>query len=201
MCIGHKGMGALCLLVDLFVFLIAPFSIQAQDTVDYGNPLYVSYAYDGAGNRVARVLVIPKGKTRSVADTVDPRTETVPASFLAGNEIQGNEVVSTEDGRAGEEIPSGQAVERPCYIDQVGEIQVSLYPNPTRGSFHVRVHVDGPETMIRYSLYDMAGRLLQTGILSSAGETVIDMEGQGSGTYLFEMGVEGQRQVWRVVKQ
>ncbi len=201
MCIGHKEAGRLCLLVELFVFLIVPFFGQAQDTVDYGNPLYVSYAYDGAGNRVARVLVIPKGKTLAVADTADPRTEVMPASFLAGNEIQGNEVVSTEDGRAGEEIPSGQAVGRPCYIDRVGEIQVSLYPNPTRGSFHVRVHGDCPETMIRYSLYDMAGRLLQRGILSSTGETVVDMEGQGSGTYLFEMRTEGQRQVWKVVKQ
>ena len=78
---------------------------------------------------------------------------------------------------------------------------MSLYPNPTRGSFHVRVHGDCPETMIRYSLYDMAGRLLQRGILSSTGETVVDMEGQGSGTYLFEMRTEGQRQVWKVVKQ
>ena len=112
---------------------------------------------------------------------------------------------SIEQGAGGVELQSGDEV---VYEDKLGDKEISIFPNPTRGELTVVIRQttsrkahpqDSGQTNARIELYTLAGELLQTSTLET--ETVIDLSAKESGTYVLKILLDDRVSTWKVGKQ
>lgn len=66
------------------------------------------------------------------------------------------------------------------------EGQLSIGPNPTLGS----VFVTGAAAGDPVEVFDMSGRLVSSGVVSTDGEAVIELSGIASGNYMIRVGTD-----------
>lgn len=131
----------------LFSFLLIGHPLRSQ----------VTYAYDKAGNRIARIITLTRSNT--VNDSVLP-----PQS------------------------------------EMLGEMEIKIYPNPTRGQ--LRVEIGGlPENAEgSVAVYSMSGKLMYNQAVRSA-FTEIDISGRPAGTYILKIVAAGKVTTWKIVKE
>lgn len=84
-------------------------------------------------------------------------------------------------------------------IDFFASSQVSLYPNPTYGTFTVALAEMG-DVCIHATLNTTTGTVIQQGKLTDL-QSIFDLSGQPSGVYLLRLSTDEETHVWKIVKQ
>jgi len=134
----------------------------------------VNYTYDANGNRISRYVVL--------TDQVSPN-----------NNQQKEDSTYFKEDMIYYELSSN-------YTEQLGEQILTIYPNPTGGTFAVRV-TNMPEGIKRKMvLYSMSGKEVFN--KEDFDElTEIDVSAQQSGTYLLKIILGDKQTTWKIVKQ
>ncbi len=84
--------------------------------------------------------------------------------------------------------------------DAMGGMSVAVYPNPTSGSFNVKLN--GYQKEATVVLYNLAGQLIATDKVSADGKAKnIDIKGLAAGTYMLKVTSDKGVQVTRLVVQ
>jgi hypothetical protein len=88
----------------------------------------------------------------------------------------------------------------PYYTEQMGALQLNVYPNPTLGQVNVQVlnAVEAVSGSIR--LYTLSGQLLRTQPIDALSCT-IDLSTYPSGTYLVKVLLNQVTQEWKIIKE
>jgi hypothetical protein len=120
----------------------------------------------------------------------------------AGNRISRTIVMQTSSLRAAasEEEEEEEAEEPTAYSEILSEVQIKIYPNPTKGLLHIEIQNLPPDVTAQIALYQLSGKLvtLNRGVTYS---TEIDITGQPAGTYILKI-VAGEEQTeWKIIKQ
>ena len=132
----------------------------------------IAFDYDANGNRILRYIDI-KNKSLEITDTTNYNEDT-PKEKLSIN-------------------------------DKLGNIQIRLFPNPVKQWLNIEVslpagEVGGAENweIDEYSLFNNGGKLIDKGRLSS--DNRLDFKNYSPGLYLLEIKVDGEKQVWKILK-
>lgn len=98
-----------------------------------------------------------------------------------------------------EEDSSGTAPS-PYYTDQIGSLQLNVYPNPTLGQVNISVlnPVESVSGSIR--IYTLQGQLLRTRQVD-APHCTIDLSAEPAGTYLVKVQLNSFEQEWKIIKE
>ena len=142
----------------------------------------VRFAYDAAGNRVRRELVVgskkPKGlrtlsadSTQQTASDLDPRDE------------------------ADRRHPRG----RDYVTETIDRGQVRIYPNPTEGELTIEFLGYRPEQRAVLVVYDLFGRVVVRREVASV-TTMLDLSAQSAGLYVLHLIVGKDRSAWKIRK-
>ena len=83
--------------------------------------------------------------------------------------------------------------------EQLGVVQVRIYPNPTHGRLKVML-ATSEELCATIEVFDMQGRRV-CHLASSNQENDIDLSSQPDGIYLMRLTVGGEQSTWRILKQ
>ena len=157
-------------LLPLFILLLLAPEVFGQA---------VAFGYDAAGNRTSRVIDLsPQNSSQSSSfEDID--------SFYDDNLPQTRSTVREET---------------PRYEDKLGERNVIIYPNPTRGMIRIEFQGYGEMDNARLLLYNIQGNLLlqENNVESSA---TLDLSSYPAGMYILIL-IEGSaRSEWRIIKQ
>ena len=142
----------------------------------------VRFAYDAAGNRVRRELVVgskkPKGlRTLSTDSTQQATSDLNPRDEADRRHLSGRDYVT-------ETIDRGQ---------------VRIYPNPTEGELTIEFLGYRPEQRAVLVVYDLFGRVVVRREVASM-TTMLDLSGQSAGLYVLHLIVGKDRSVWKIRK-
>lgn len=142
----------------------------------------VRFAYDAAGNRVRRELVVgskkPKGlRTLSTDSTQQTTSALEPKDEADRRYLSGRDYVT-------ETIDRGQ---------------VRIYPNPTEGELTIEFLGYRPEQRAVLVVYDLFGRVVVRREVASM-TTMLDLSGQSAGLYVLHLIVGKDRSAWKIRK-
>lgn len=138
--------------------------------IQFSTAQNIEYSYDNAGNRILRQLVIG-------GNTAAPSIFDEPTKKLA----------------------AGVEVKDP-FLDKVNELQVKIYPNPTRGQLVVELLNPDVTVKTQIVLYDLQGKVVL--ITQNPGDfTNIDISNHAAGVYIMKITSGTQSINWRIVKQ
>ena len=88
--------------------------------------------------------------------------------------------------------------QEPYYEEIVGENNVKVYPNPTKGM--VTLQLGKPVKAGLYRLSDLSGKLLLDGTITTSIFT-LDLSRYENGVYLLTLTLDGQTDTWKIIKQ
>lgn len=88
--------------------------------------------------------------------------------------------------------------QEPYYEEIVGENNVKVYPNPTKGM--VTLQFDKPVKTGLYRLSDLSGKLLSDGTITNPIVT-LDLSRYENGVYLLTLTLDGETDTWKIIKQ
>lgn len=132
----------------------------------------VNYSYDEAGNRMAKTVILTKtSKKMAQLDTA---------------EVDRKVTFATELG------------EPQC--DAIGNAEIKIYPNPTRGT--LRVDITGVELsgIDRIDVFDSKGQLVK--VCTKLTEiNQIDLSDAINGMYYMRTTIGGESTIWRIIKE
>ena len=131
----------------------------------------LSYAYDAAGNRTERTIVLG---TRS---TVEP-SDTVAAAPSAK-----------------EESPSSA-----FFDESLGTRKIRIHPNPVEFELNVSLLDYEPAMKGEYSLFNIMGAMLIKRPITGA-DTRIDMSRYPRGMYLLHIRLKDTTTAWKIIKR
>ena len=134
----------------------------------------VEYVYDKAGNRTQRKVITIKS-----------------SSFEEGDSFSNENAPDTR---------SSVTEEMPRYEDKLGERNVIIYPNPTRGMIRIEFQGYGDIENGRLLLYDIQGRLLRQ-VNNVEATTTLDLTPYPAGIYILHLMAGFERSEWRIIKQ
>jgi len=84
--------------------------------------------------------------------------------------------------------------------ENLGEMVITLYPNPTKGQLMVQITHMPDNTMGEITLYDLSGRLVT--VQNTVNEnTMLDLSVQPLGIYVLRIRVGGKVSEWKVIKE
>lgn len=116
----------------------------------------VRFAYDEAGNRVKREIVISKQKAKT----------------------------STTDSNK-------------IYYDMLDNVEVKVYPNPTKGN--LKVGVSRADLTFTVQVYSSAGQIVGT-YTSRNGYVDVNITNQPNGLYVLAVSMNGNKTTWKIIK-
>jgi len=83
--------------------------------------------------------------------------------------------------------------------EQLGEVQVRIYPNPTHG--HLKVVLQGvDEVQGTIEVYDTQGKRIVR-LPNAEHENDIDLSPQPNGIYLMRLTINGEVSTWKILKK
>ena len=88
--------------------------------------------------------------------------------------------------------------QEPYYEEIVGENNVTVYPNPTKGL--VTLQFNKPVKTGLYRLSDLSGKLLLDGAITTSIFT-LDLSRYENGVYLLTLTLDGETDTWKIIKQ
>ena len=146
------------------------------------NNYQIEFTYDAAGNRTERHVIEFKEPDKSMEQR-------------AGGLEQG--VGSIEY----------KSIDEPVYKDKLGDIEVSIFPNPTKGELvirHTNEHGAGAQgsgqTNGRIEVFTLTGeRVIQKDNI--AVETTLDISKLPKGTYVLKILLDEHCSTWKIVKE
>lgn len=135
----------------------------------------VSYTYDNAGNRIKREI------------TIDKSAEMSADSTLANEAVVSNNSVAIE-------------FTEPALEEVFGELEVRLYPNPTKGAVYIQLNrmPHGGKPMVE--VWSPNGRLIGKSEITGQ-VTRINLWGKPSGMYILKTILGGNPVSWKIIKE
>lgn len=88
----------------------------------------------------------------------------------------------------------------PPATEMLAELQVKIYPNPTKGRLAVEVSGMKETDTGVVSIFNMKGGLILQENFSLC-RVELDISGQPAGTYVMKISVGGKNTSWRIIKQ
>lgn len=86
------------------------------------------------------------------------------------------------------------------FTEMLGELQVKIYPNPTKGKLAVEITGPAGDAAGAVAIYGTQGQLLLQRAASSS-HTDLDISGQPAGTYILRINAGQKTTSWRIIKQ
>lgn len=98
------------------------------------------------------------------------------------------------------QLKSGQVTsEESIYEDVVNQLEIKIYPNPTKGIINVKIPMDDEKT-IMLQLLNINGSLLQENFVTDE-LTIIDLSGKPSGLYILRIRGGDESSEWKILKE
>jgi hypothetical protein len=113
----------------------------------------------------------------------------------AGNRISRTIVLNTVQKMAAQ-----QEETIPVYRDLFADMNISIYPNPTKGQLIVQIDGLKTEQSVDIILYDMTGKIILKKTKVSA-TTDIDITGQAPGSYILKFFCGESTTEWKIIKE
>lgn len=113
----------------------------------------------------------------------------ITKSIIIGNSPQMKNSMMTENDS-----------EKEFFNDRLGEIDIKIYPNPTKGNLAIEICGDTGNMNSQISLLDMQGKLLRKETISES-ITHLDISDFIVGTYLLKIFIDGKTTVWKIIKE
>lgn len=167
----------------LSITLIISQNISAQDRITFG--------YDLAGNRISRVIPMQSFASIASDSTFVAMEEQITEGSLNPEKIE--EKVESEEEFTEEE-------ESLIYSERVNEMEILIYPNPTKGLIRIEFLKLPEDTEATLYLYDMAGKLIAVKE-KVTDYTEIDITDEPDGIYILKI-IAGEEQTeWKIIKK
>ena len=132
----------------------------------------VSYTYDAAGNRTAKTVVLAKTMKKMA---------------------QSDTVFAAESAAVAIDLGEPQT-------DALGQAEIKIYPNPTKGA--LRVDIGGVELSSddRIAVFDSDGRLVKD-CNNLTDSNQIDLSEAANGIYFMRITIGKEKTTWRIIKE
>jgi len=132
-----------------------------------------SYEYDNAGNRISRKYVDLKKKLNLQEDS------------LLIDSLYNDSIIAKED--------------MDVYKDNIGDKEISIFPNPTKGKLWVEVSNIEDGDIIILKVFDLQGREIYSNEKLSNYD--IDLSNYENGVYLLDIILNNEKSYWKIVKE
>ena len=129
------------------------------------------YEYDEAGNRVLRKVLVFKSAEIDTSDVL----------------VYDNENLSLQSAPKCE-----------MYDEQIEDVSVLVFPNPTIGI--VTIRFNKAVTKGSFQLFSLSGQMLMDGRVKDW-ETILDLSSLSAGTYLLKYNIESRTDTWKIIKR
>lgn len=86
------------------------------------------------------------------------------------------------------------------FTETIAKKEVKIYPNPVESLLSVSIEGFGNETVSECLIYTLAGTLVKREKIRG-GLTTLDMSSFSSGTYVLQILIDGEKSVWKIVKE
>jgi hypothetical protein len=86
------------------------------------------------------------------------------------------------------------------FKEEIGEMQIRIYPNPTKGDLIVEVYGLTEEEPIEVSLYNSTGTMLKK-LKFLENQFRMDFNSYPSGIYVLKLNIEGKTSEWKIIKE
>lgn len=91
-------------------------------------------------------------------------------------------------------------VQQQEFTETIAKKEIKIYPNPVESFLTVSIAGFGDDIVSEYLIYNLAGAQVKREKIS--GElTTLDMSSFSSGTYVLQISVNGEKSVWKIVKE
>jgi len=91
-------------------------------------------------------------------------------------------------------------VQQQEFTEIIAKKEIKIYPNPVESFLTVSIAGFGDDIVSECFIYNLAGTLVMREKIS--GElTTLDMSSFSSGTYVLQISVNGEKSVWKIVKE
>ncbi len=91
-------------------------------------------------------------------------------------------------------------VQQPEFTETIAKKEIKIYPNPVESLLSVSIAGLGNETVSECLIYTLAGALVKREKIRSE-LTTLDMSSFSSGTYVLQILIDGEKSVWKIVKE
>jgi hypothetical protein len=118
---------------------------------------------------------------------------------VSGNRINRN--VATLKQTTGDTTYPSLPGERELLTETLGELTITVSPNPTRGEVNVAISNLPEGARVESALYNPAGVLLSASPLQVNGSGTINLATQPSGIYYLKLRAGGKQSVWKIIKE
>jgi len=91
-------------------------------------------------------------------------------------------------------------IEQQEFTETIAKKEIKIYPNPVESLLSVSIAGYDAGIVNECFIYNMAGAILKREKIS--GElTILDMSSFSSGTYVLQILIDGEKSVWKIVKE
>ncbi len=136
---------------------------------------YIAFEYDNAGNRTERNVIYLRASEESKAQEIE--------SVVQGAESNAQKSSSAD-----------------VYTELLGEQEISIFPNPTKGKLTIEVTNLERGEPASLEVYSLAGkRVLHKDKIRS--KTKVDLSKQPPGAYVLKIMLGAQLSTWKVIKE
>ncbi len=84
--------------------------------------------------------------------------------------------------------------------EMIGEREVLIYPNPTRGALKIEIRGTLPKQVIEMMLTDISGHTFASQKINESLFN-LDMNAYPAGVYMLRIAIEGEQKDWKIVKK
>lgn len=86
------------------------------------------------------------------------------------------------------------------FTETIAKKEVKIYPNPVEGLLSVSISGFDDGIVSELSIYNIAGNLVKRVKITDK-LTPLDMSSLSSGTYVLQISINGEKSVWKIVKE
>jgi hypothetical protein len=155
----------------------------------------LEYTYDLNGNRHIRHVVYILKNTPMVHDSSE--TGITDTSALAVNI---NNAINDQQNTNVNANSNAGATGMEQYAENIGDQQIIVYPNPTKGYLQVKITPFSSSIKEEINVYDIQGHLLIKETCTSE-LTLVDISKYATGSYIMKIRMGDRESEWRIVKQ
>jgi len=154
----------------IFIFILLCGSLKAQ----------INFSYDAAGNCILKYKTVVIQSAPQISTNNDEENEETDSAA-----VDNSENINL--------LPA--AVE-----DIVGDIEIIIYPNPTKGVLIVKLLNIKTQTPVHYTLMHTNGKHIVSG-KSADNPFTLDLSGFSTGVYLLRLTIDEKSEIYKIIKQ
>ena len=84
--------------------------------------------------------------------------------------------------------------------EQIGDLEVLIYPNPTKGAFKINIKGSLPDCPFLFILTDLSGHIIARKETNESSYQY-DMTNYPVGVYMLRVVIQGKSKDWKIVKE